>query len=283
MHDTPCRRGPACKDAQPGVDPETGAVSRIGADTTHGAPLCETCIRYLGYAVGALHWDVAELTLLLQPAAVVKLRDTRLPEQPRVKLHAPLPFNGNAEALRAFIDHETCTWTEAVVVDTGGDWNPQWAVMTRLGHRVQTAAGILADNLLTLIALPGEPRRAYSTTINPADGHDGIEAHAGGYVIKTRDGLDAATTFFKIHDMVEAFAGRIPSTRVRMRCPRCHQQDMHREHHRRADDSRPDNKPRRLGDLSRGRVVCRKCWAQWSDEEYDALVAAVVGAFGVVL
>jgi len=272
-----CARGADCQDRQPGVDPDTGTVTHVGAPVEQDSGLCATCIRYVRYALAALPLDVAELTTLLRPSMAVRHRDPQLPDQPRVKLDAPVPIDLRMEARRALIDHETLLWAEAVVVASGETWDDEWARSTRIGHRVQHTASLLADNVLLLLSLPTERRPVYSTGIERHDGHNVDEVTTDGRdVYADRDGLDGALTCLSLHRQVEAVAGRISSTRLRLPCPICRRMDLHREHHRSRTDPR-------TGEVSQGRVVCRTCWRPMTDWAYEEYRATTARAFGVPL
>lgn len=251
----------------------------LGAPVEQDTPLCATCLRFVRYAIGSLHVDLADLTTLMEPSMEVRHRDPDLPDQPRVKLSAPLPWGGrgeHAEGIRAAIVNEVTEWAEAVTDATGGTWDPEWVESVRDGYRVQHLAGILAEHTLFLVTLPPARRRLYSTGVDPAAGRDDVETYQGA-AWAMRDGAEAALTFLRLHEQVRAVAGRIPSDRIPLPCPRCWHKTLHREHHKAMTDS--------FGQRSEGRVVCRNthCWGVWADHEYAEMRTAAARAFGIPL
>lgn len=276
MHETFCVRGTACEDPIAAVDPDTGEKCTTGAHTRNQAPFCDTCLRFIRYTLGYLPGDVAELTTLLVPSMqVVAYRDPDMPTQPRTKKHPPLPLDGNAEALRALIDHEITTWAELVAAETGVAWDSHEAAHQRLGMRVQRGCQLLAHRLEWLLGIPAQEYECRSTGEHPTDGHDLDQVTYDGrrYWLR-RDGIDAALLFLDLHRQVERFTGRAPSDRCPVPCPHCRRQALHRVHARTVVAGG-------LRHGTAGQVVCRSCWREMSDDDYERLSDVISTAFGV--
>lgn len=271
-----CIRGRSCEAAEPAVD-DDGARYQLPAETDPDRALCPTCIRYLRYALAALPLDVAELTTLLVPSMQISYRDPDMPAPTRSKKHPPLPMDGNAEALRALIDHEVTCWAEAVADEAGVDWSSHWANRSRIGSRVQVACQLLGHRLDWLLGMPPVRYPARSTGEHPTDGHDPDLVTVDDLDYWTvRDGTDAALLLLDLHRQTERFVGRAAADRCPVPCPRCQRQSLFREHPRVVVSGTV-----RLG--SAGQVVCRVCWAQLTDDEYGQLTDITCQLFGVTL
>lgn len=270
-----CARGPACpvREHVPTTD---GPGHTIGAEAAPGYVFCEACLRAIRYALRAIPIDIAELTMLFAPENAIRYRDPDMPTQHGGgKKHPPLPINGNAEALRALIDHEITCWAESTAEAAGIEWSSTWAGQSRIGARVQAGAQLLERNLPWLLSLHDVEHPARSTGLNPTDGHDEDAVTYSGrdYWIR-RNGADAALLFLRLRDQVERFVGRTPADRCPVPCPRCRTQNLFRVHERVAfsGTTRPG---------TAGHVVCRTCWKAYTDDEYDALSDVTALLFGV--
>lgn len=269
-----CVRGPlACEDRRTHVDEATGEKWQTGAPTDD--PFCEVCLRHLRYTLGLLPGDVAELTTLLVPSMQVSYRDPDMPAPTRSKKHPPLPLDGNAEALRALIDHEITTWAELVAAEAGVPWDSELARRQRQGRRVQDGCQLLVYRLPWLLGMPEQEYEARSTGEHPTDGHDPDEVTVfGRHYYLRRDGVSAALLILDLHRQVERFTGRAPSDRLPVPCPACSRQALHRVHKRAVVAGGV-----RLGEAST--VVCRCCWREMSDDDYDLLTDVTALAFGL--
>jgi hypothetical protein len=263
-----CVRGQDCEEAALVEDPDQpGERYRVGA-LVHDGPLCPTCLRHIGYALGSIPWDVAELTTLLVPSMEVRYRDPDMPTGPGGKKHPPLELNVHAEALRALIDHEVTTWAEFVAEEAGVPWDSSTAAAQRLGRRVQDGCQLLAHRLPWLLGIPEREYEARSTGEHPTDGHDPDQiTYDGSRYWLRRDGVTAALLLLRLHEQVQRFTGRAPADRLPVPCPACLLRGLHREHPRGA--GRP------------GRVVCRACWREMTDDAYEHLVDITMFVFGV--
>jgi hypothetical protein len=264
-----CYRGFLCKDAETVVDVEGRRVS-VGALTgDEGRAYCPTCVRYLRYALNALPLDIAELSTLLAPTMQISYKDPLLlgAGAPRVKLHAPLPLDGNAEALQALIDHEVTSWAESTAREAGVAWDTWLADHSRQGARVQAGCQLLAYRLEHFLGLPPVPHRVRSTGLDPLDGWDPdviaerVYERAGDVWID-RDGTEGATVLFDLHDQVEGFVGRTPARRIALPCPKCQRPTLVREYRSQ-------------------KVVCRFCFRTWTDDEYETFVDVTATLFEV--
>lgn len=254
-----CARAARCEDAQP-ITTDDGTSCTAGALVHDGSHLCPVCTRYLGYALTGLPLDVAELSLHMAPTLQITYRDPDVPAAPRVKKHAPLPINGRAEALQALIDHETGVWAQAVADAAGVPWSQRWARHSRRGNRVQKACQLLQYRVQELLALPVQWHETRSAGEHPLDGWDAdwlaaMDYWDGRWWVP-RTGLDAALALFELHAATERLTGRADADRCRIPCPKCERRALVRER-------------------TRGRVVCRCCWRQMSDDDYEQLLAAL--------
>lgn len=258
-----CVRGRACADRRSTVDPDFGRVT-VGAPSRQ--PLCDTCIRHLGYTLVALPLDVAELGALLVPSMAVRYRPPDMPAPTRVKLHAPLPLDGSAMALQDLIDHEVTSWAESTADAAGVPWDSRLEDRTRQLHRVRNGCQLLAYRIDWFLALPPTAHRVRSAGEEPTDGWPDeqrarmdMDPHGEWWI--DRDGTEGALALFDLHRQVEGFVGRTPADRCPVPCPACERRALVREHRSR-------------------RVVCRYCWRPMTDDAYEQLVNVLDRTFG---
>ena len=270
-----CARARHCAEPETVID-DTGAPVKMPAAVTTG-PLCDTDLRHLHWALQALPMDVADLTVAMTaPKLEQRFRDPDMPDQPRVKTGSPVAFNIHIEALRALIDHETTTWADHLADHLDRHWSQHVARAQRIGRRIQDAAGFLDAFLPALLTLGPHTYRCQSAGERPEDGHDPdtVTVH-GQHVWITRTGLDAALLLLRLHEQVEHVVGRAPADRLPIPCPACHRTSLFREHGVPAvvsGSTRPGQP---------GRVVCRTCWHQMSDDAYAGLQDITSHVFGV--
>lgn len=270
-----CARGPRCPDTETAID-TTGAPIVVPAAVTD-SPLCPTCTRHLHWALQALPVDIADLTVAMNtPHLEIRYREPDMPTQPRVKKGSPAAFDIHIEALRALIDHETGTWADHLADHLHLTWSQHVARAQRVGARVQYACRFLDTHLPELLRLPAHTYRCQSTGERPEDGHDPDTVTVkAGHVWIERSGLDAALLLLRLHEQVEHVVGRAPSDRLPIPCPACHRTTLFREH------GVPNVVTATLRPGREGRVVCRSCWHQMSDDAYARLQDVTSLVFGV--
>lgn len=222
----------------------------FGAQILHPEGLCEMCAAHVGQAISHLPLDVAELTVLMAATGSAgdgaKVRSTRTP---------PVPIRVGIEALRAEIDHELQCWAEPVAEALGIDWDTTAQQQSRLGHRVQKAARLLAAAVPALLALPAQEHMAW------ADGEP-VWDDDGWHDTVHRDGITGALHLVELHRRVYSVAGRTRLVhRLTGPCPWCSQRTLTRENG--ADVVRCES------EQCRGRAV---------PERYYDWLAAVVAA-----
>lgn len=268
--DDPRRR---CANDQDCIDAENLIVDNLGTRQfvghltgDEGRAFCATCVRYLRYAMIGFPLDCAELTTLMVPSMAVTYRSPDLPTQPRVKLHAPLPFNAAPEAVRALIAHELTSWAESTAVEAGVSWDTYLADHSRIGARVQAACQLLDYRLDYFLGLPPVLHEVRSTGEDPRDGWDEaaqarmIRRHGKWWI--RRDGTEGALALFALHRQVEQLAGRTLGGECKMACPACRRPALKREHRA-------------------GKVICRYCWRQMTDAHYEQLLDVTSDLFEV--
>ncbi|MEV1295220.1 hypothetical protein [Pseudonocardia sp. NPDC049635] len=263
-----CVRERDCVDAVKAAATPGGPPVYVGAPTTGGA-FCDTCVRYLRYAIAGLPYDVAELSTLLAPSLAVRYRSPDLPgPPPRVKLHSPMPLDGTALDLQALIDHEVTSWAESVADFAGVDWDSDVAARSSQRRRVHDGAQLLAYRYEWLLGMPPVWHRVRSAGERPTDGWpvesiDRMEPDDHGDLWIERDGVEGALVMFALRRTVEGFAGRTPSDRCKLPCPKCQRPALVREHRNR-------------------RIVCRFCWHPMGDNEYERMLDELAGGLGVL-
>lgn len=264
-----CARGSRCEDALDVVT-ESGAKSWEGQVTgNEDHAFCPTDVRYLRYALAGLPLDCAELTLMLAPTLAITYRPPDEPDQPRVKLHAPLPLRAAPEAVRALIDHEITSAAEATAAEAEMSRATYLAeVGMRIGARVQLACKLIDGHLDHFLGLPLQWDQVRSAGEDPRDGWDDdakarMRQDPQGHWWIQRDGTDRALAIFDLHRQVEHLAGRTRTDQA-IPCPHCERPALRREHRE-------------------NRAVCRSCWTPMSDDDYDLYVKTLAAGFEVLV
>lgn len=221
-----CARGPRCPDRDYTTTDhapthphhqQTTTITTVGAPIPTTAGLCPLCTGHTAQAIAHLPLDVAELTVLMAAGGHTATEKVRSTPDPTT------PIRVGVEAVRHTIDTELQAWAEPVAEQLGIDWDTHHAHHSRIGHRVQRAARLLAAAVPTLLRLGplehltwvgGEPAR-------DADGcHD----------VQVRDGIDGALHLMELHRRVFAVAGRTRLVhRLGAPCPWCGQRTLTRE------------------------------------------------------
>jgi len=255
-----CVRGDRCEDATTHVA-RSGVTFRGGAvltDPNH--QFCPTCQRYLSYAFTGFALDIADLTLLLPPTMEIRYRDNEVPVAPRVKKGSPLGFRAEPWTLIEAIDAETSAWAASVATEVDLPWDRHALHHMRVGARVQLCATFLREWQPHLLGLP-EQRHRLSTDTDHRHLRYRVTTDAYGTWV-WRNGTDAGLLFFDLHQQVQALCGRAQADGARMPCPKCQRPALVRE-------------PRR------NLAVCRCCWHEYTDEEYEAVRDVLSTAFGI--
>lgn len=245
----------------------------LGAQILTRDGLCRICTDHVSQAIRHLPLDVAELTVLMAANGASsntgKIRSTPTP---------PIPIRVGIEALRAEIDDELQCWAEPVAERLGIDWDTDARHHSRLGHRVQAAARLLAAAVPTLLVLGAQEQPAWTADGRPALSVD-LESDPGpaAWAILERDmtwpyrpiratsvrsGIDGALHLMELHRQVFAAAGRTKLVhRLTGPCPWCGQRTLTREN-------------------GASQVVCEsgRCRGREVPERYYDWLAAVVAA-----
>lgn len=256
-----CRAGRRCVDAETvEVDGETERVGRV----IEQGPLCEGCIQDAVTALRELPNDLTELSLRIIPSSSQRLRDPDMPDQPRSKKAAPLPFDEYVYTLMELIDYETSLWAESVADHDDLEWDSYLAEHSRQGDRVTRACALLGHRLTTLIHLPVQQHRAHSLTHDPSHGHnpDTTTRYRGDYWAN-REGTEGALRFIDLHQRAVRHIGKTPRNNVLVPCPKCGEKRLTREHHN-------------------DRVICRNdlCQHAMSDDDYDTFLDHALKTLG---
>lgn len=229
-----CARGRRCLDridlTGGSHDPEWVGV--ILADDETG--ICRPCVETVRDGIAQLPDDVTHLRLLLPPSMAVRYRDPGIPDQPRIKLHAPIPLRLDPLALIELIDHEVCAWAESVCREVGIGWSRHHADRLRMQDRITRAADVLLAHLPVLLGLGDTEHPARSLGLRRADGHDPDRTvRAPWDYMVTRTGCEGALVLLDLHAKAVRKVGAAPSTAAIMACPRCHRRSLLRDHTRR--------------------------------------------------
>lgn len=257
-----CRAARRCADAET-VQLEDGETERLGALIEQG-PLCVDCVQAAVVALRELPRDLAELSLRIIPGGSQQFRDPDMPDQPRSKKAAPLPFDEYVFTLMELIDYETGLWAESVADADGLEWDSYLAEHSRQGDRVTRACALLGHRLTTLIHLPVQQHRAHSLTHDPSHGHDPdtTTRYRGDYWANEA-GWEAVVRMVDLHRRATRHIGRVPRNHLPVPCPKCGEKRLAREHHN-------------------DRVICRNdtCDLKLSDDDYDDFLEHALETLG---
>jgi hypothetical protein len=199
-----CARGDQCKDRTL-VRDEKGDPVRDDAGKPTWLPavipvprgLCEACVRDVEHALNHLTGDVVEITAKI--ARVGMAGEVIVSASPELQI----PIQVNLDSLRTEIDSELQNWAQPVSDQLGIDW-PSTTMLrrTRLAHRVQRAAHLLASAVDTLIALPEQEHLAWR------DGLPVVDPELGCQDTIFRDGVTGAIALIELHRLAYATLGR---------------------------------------------------------------------------
>lgn len=268
-----CRAAQRCRNGE-NIHDETGErIDRLGAVIEDGT-LCQACTNRVAYALGSLPADVEDLSDLLEPTGEQHWQDPDMPFQPRQKKAPPLPLRESVLALQELIDYEVTVWAESVSDADQANWDSYAAEHSRRPERVARACGLLRYRLVAFVELGETEHRARSLTTRRADGHDEDRTtRARDDYWVSREGWEGALLLVDLHERAERFAGRHPGDRIPVPCARCHRRALVREHRVSSEEGRRYGQP--------GKVVCRACCSEMSDDDYDSFRLAALKAYGI--
>lgn len=205
MSDRRCERGTRCV----AWERDQASNARLGAPLVTDGGLCETCTRWLVFALAELPRDYTDLAVAL--ASGGGSAENPVSGTPEL----PIPIRTDVEALQAEMLHETLCWTESVAEVVGAAVDTQRMAHVRPGFAIQRCSRLLAGSVSVLLALRAVEHTGWLY---------------GRPAVLVRSGLDGACLFLDLHHRTRSLLGLTRLTHHHpVPCPRCEATALYRD------------------------------------------------------